>query len=154
MNPRRTFLFLLTAVLGCGTTTSRAADTNSASPVALSLINTVDAKTTFRIFRRQPANNHWDNGQAYAGTNGVALLKILESSKPWDGKQYAAAYGSLHAYQPAYTITIDWSRAKKERDMHSVTLCYGNRLFSYGDGLYQISDNSYDLMNRLFPDNK
>jgi hypothetical protein len=154
MNARRTFLFLLATVLCCGAVTSRAADTNNTSPNILSITNAIDAKTTFRIFRRRPDNNYWDKGHAYAYTNGVALLNALKTSKPWDGRQHAAAYGSLHAYQPALTITIDWSRTKKERDARSVTLCYGNHLFLYGDDLYQIQDGNYDLMNRLFPDNK
>jgi hypothetical protein len=125
------------------------------APPALSRItNTVDAKTTFRIFRRRPDNNHWDTGNAYAYTNGVALLKALVASKQWEGKSHAAAYGQFHAHTPGIKITIDWSRTKEERKAHSVTFCYGNRLFWYGDSVYQIPETSYELVDRLFPKNK
>jgi len=122
--------------------------------VSLRVTNTTDARTTFRIFRRRPDNNHWDAGSAYAYTNGVALLRALETSKPWDNKSHAAAYGLLHAHTPGIELTIDWSRTKKERKTHSVALCYGNRLFWYGDSVYQIPKSSYEAADRLFPKNK
>ncbi len=120
----------------------------------LTITNAVNAKTTFQIFRRLPKNNYWDSGSAYAYTNGVALLKALETSKQWDGKSHAAAYGLLHAHQPSVTITIDWSRTKKDHKARSVTLCYGNRLFWYGDEIFQIPETSYEVVDRLFPKNK
>jgi len=144
-------LLLLLVILGGPTTARVAAD---APPATLSVTKTVEAKTTFRLFRRRPDNNQWDAGTAYPYTNGVALLKVLETSTTWDGKSHAAAYGLLHAHTPGIEITIDWSRAKKERKTHSVALCYGNRLFWYGDSVYQIPESSYDVVDRLFPKNK
>jgi hypothetical protein len=102
----------------------------------------------------RPDNNRWDSGSAYAYTNGIALLRALETSKQWDGKSDAAAYGMLHAHTPSVEITIDWSRTKKDRKTRSVTLRYGNRLFWYGDEVYQIPETSYDVVDRLFPKNK
>ncbi len=144
-------ILVILLMLGSSSTASIAADAPTAS---LSITNTVDAKSTFRIFRRRPDNNHWDAGSAYAYTNGVALLRALETSKTWDGKSHAAAYGLLHAHIPGLEITIDWSRMKTERKTRSVALCYGNRLFSYGDSVYQIPETSYEVVDRLFPKNK
>ena len=131
-----------------------AADKTNALAGSLRITNTIDAKTTFRIFRRRPDNNYWDDGHPYASTNGIQLVRALEASKPWDGKHHAAAYGMLHPYAPGYTIEIDWSRTKKERKTRSVVLCYGNRLFWYSDNYYEIPETGYDLVDRLFPKNK
>ena len=149
MNATIVIVFLL--ILGGSIATSVAAD---APPASLNVTNTVDAKASFRIFRRRADNNHWDAGRAYSYTNGVALLRALETSKTWDGKSHAAAYGLLHAHTPGIEITIDWSRTKKERKTRSVALCYGNRLFWYGDSIYQLPETSCELVDRLFPKNK
>jgi hypothetical protein len=154
MIQRSTTTILLILMLASWSGSGRAAETTNAPSASLSITNTVDAKTTFRIFRRRPSNNHWDSGSAYAYTNGIALLRALETSKQWDGRSHAAAYGLLHAHTPSVEITIDWSRSKKDRKTRSVTLCYGNRLFWYGDSVYQIPEASYGFVDRLFPKNK
>jgi hypothetical protein len=130
------------------------AEATDTQPALLSLTNTMDTSTTFRIFRRRPDNNQWDAGSAYAYTNGVALLRALEESKPWDRTSYAAVYGLFHAHTPSLEITIDWSRAKTDQKTNSITLCYGNRLFWYGNSVYQIPEASHEVADKLFPKNK
>ena len=154
MSRRSTITILLILMLASWSVSGRAADSTNAPSASLSITNTVDAKATFRIFRRRPDNNHWDSGSTYAYTNGIALLRALETSKQWDRRSHAAVYGLVHAQTPGVEITIDWSRTKKDRKTHSVTLCYGNRLFWYGDSVYQIPEASYGLVDRLFPKNK
>lgn len=153
MKALRNFVFLLTGILVCHVTTGSAAEKADASTGVLHLTNTINAQSTFRIFRRRADNNYWDHGHVFARTNGIAFLKAIEGSKPWDGKTDAAAYGSWHAYPPGFTITIDWSRNKKERKTHSVTLCSGNLLFWWGDSYYHVSGSNYVLLDRLFPTN-
>jgi hypothetical protein len=154
MSRTSTTAILLMLMLASLPLSSRAADVANAPRASLSLTNTVDAKTTFRVSRRRSDNNHWDSGSAYAYAKGVALLRALEASKPWDGRSHAAAYGMLHAHTPGIEITIDWSRTKKDRKTRSVALCYGIRLFWYGDSVYQIPEASYGLVDRLFPKNR
>lgn len=124
----------------------------NAPPVSLHFTN-IEATTTFRIFRRR-TDNYWNDGSPYASTEGVALLRALETSKRWDGKSHGGAYGLLHAHTPGIEIKVDWSRTKEERQTHSVALCSGNRLFWYGDEIYQIPEPSYGVVDRLFPENK
>ena len=150
MNGRPKAILLLTLIVAA----LQFAPTSSAAPSSspLNITNTVGAKTTFKIFRRRPDNNHWDTGAAFSFTNGIALLKALETSKPWEDK--TPAYGGLHGHIPAVTITIDWSHTRKERKTHSITLCYGNRLFWYGDSVYEVPKNSYEVIDKFFPKNR
>ncbi len=132
----------------------KSVDAADSSSLQLNITNTVNDETTFKIFRRRAADNSWDTGSAFASTNGMHLLNALENSKKWDGKSHAAAYGMLHAYTPGIEFTIDWSQSQKERQAHSISLCYGNRLFWYGNSVYQVPENSYGLVDRLFPKDK
>ena len=151
MRTSPTLRLLLTLVLAGWTATSIAADSTNSSGAPLSVTNTVAANTTFKIFRRRPDNNYWDNnGRPYSYTNGIQLLRAFEKSQPWDGNRHGIAPG----HTPPVDIELDWSRTKKERKTHSIVLCYGNRLFWYNDETYEIPEASYALVDRLFPKNK
>lgn len=154
MNTLRSLIVLLLLALLCPVAGSLAADHTNLAIVSLGITNTINSRTTFKVFRRRADNHYWDSGKAYPRTNGIALLKALDSSSRWDGKSHAMAYGMLHAYEPGISIEIDWSRNKKERKSRSIALCYGNRLFWFRDSLHQLPEKNYELVDRLFPQNK
>jgi hypothetical protein len=123
------------------------------NPESSTITGTFDSTTEFRIFRRRPSNNHWDGGRAYPNEMGTALLIALQPSLPWDGKSHAIAYGT-HAYTTGLTIGIAWSNWPSDSRTRTVTLCYGNRLFWFGNSIYQIPEASYAVVDDLFPENR
>ena len=120
----------------------------------LDVIATV--KPEFRIFRRRPENNSWDDGSPFDRTTALAILNALVTATPWDHNSHAAAYG-MHASTPNITIGLTWCKDIKDesqRDTQSVHFCYGNRLFWYGNHVYQLSEQSHDVLNGIFAENK
>ncbi len=111
-------------------------------------------KPEFRIFRRRPENNSWDDGSPFDRTTALAILNALVTATPWDGS-HAAAYGR-HAHTPGIAISLAWCKDiqnDSQRDTQSVHICHGNWLFFYGNHVYQLSEQSHDVLNGIFPKN-
>jgi hypothetical protein len=129
-------------------------DAADVSPPNLTVTNSINAKTTFKVFRRSATNNHWENGARLAYTNGLALLTALEKSKQWVRKESCSGLWYAPRLYPEVTVMVDWSRTKKDSKTNSVSLCFGNRLFRHGGSLYQVPQSNYGEIDRLFPKNK
>ena len=123
----------------------------------LDIMAAVQPDSQFRIFRRRPKDRSWDEGSPFDRTTAMRSLDALATAKFWDGKKHAAAYSPWDVQSPALTIELAWCKDmqnKSQRDAQSVALCYGNWLFWYGDGLYQVSEQSHNVLNKIFPENQ
>ena len=65
-------------------------------PQRLDVMAMVKPDTEFRIVRRRPENNYWDDGSPFDRTAALAVLNAMAGATEWDGKHHAAAYG-VHA---------------------------------------------------------
>ena len=107
------------------------------------------------LVQRQAAwvNNYWDDGSPFDHTAALAVLNASATGTPW----HTADYGSVCALPPGINIHVAWCQDMKDeaqRKNCSIAICYGNWLFSYGDGLYQLSQEGHEVFNRVFPENK
>jgi hypothetical protein len=153
------YFFLTAGFCSCSATTNYTGHSETALAIGIregriSLANTVDEHTTFRISRWESEKKLWVGWGPYPVTNGIVLLRALEGAKPWDGTTGAAAYGLLHVHKPRVMIVLDWSRNKDEQDARLIKLCFGNRLFHYWGDVWEVPIGNYELMDRLFPENK
>jgi hypothetical protein len=126
-------------------------------PRKLDLKAAVKPDTEFRIFRRLRENNHWDDGIPFDRNTALTVLDIAATAAPWDGKKHAAAYSPWDIQPPELTIILSWCKDmedKRQRDTQSIRFCYGNWLFWYGDNIYQLSKQSRDEINHIFPENQ
>jgi hypothetical protein len=157
----RTLLLLLPTVLllsGC----SRPSDHKEDSPQvmianaqrALENVAAVKPDIQFRVYRRRPENNYWDDGTAYPHTNALAILKAVSNATPWDGSNHAAAYGQWHAHTPGIRIGLAWWTTEAEKKTNAIHFCYGNWLFWYGGWVFQTSKEGHDTLDAYFPENR
>ena len=67
----------------------------------------VKQDTQFRIFRRRPENNYWDDGSPFDRATALAALSAVATATRWDDSSHAAAYGLHHAHTPGETRSIN-----------------------------------------------
>jgi len=123
----------------------------------LNVMATVNPDTEFRLYRRLPKNNYWDDGSPFPRVDALAVVDAIDSAKPWDRISHAAVIGQYHAYTPGYTLCLSWCKDMKDdtqREKGSVAICYGNWLFDYGNTDYQLSEEGHEVFNRVFSENK
>jgi hypothetical protein len=121
------------------------------------IMATIKPDTEFRVYRRLPKNNYWDDGNPFDRTTALTVLNALATATPWDHYSHAACYSPWDTQSPGLTIELVWCKDlkdKAQRDKGSVTLCGGNWLFVYGDAINQLTPENHEILNRVFPENK
>ena len=123
-------------------------DEGEAPPRQLLLTNTIGASTDFRLFRKR-LDGAWSEGVVYPRSNAVAVVRALEGAMLWDGVSHVP-----DQRMPGVGIGLDWSSDVSERKVRAVWLCKGNRLVWHTDCFYEVPDEAWKIIEKIFPENQ
>jgi hypothetical protein len=122
----------------------------------LDVMATIAPHSEFRIYRIRPDRHGLDDGNPYPRKDALAVIDaLIVNAKRWE--PYTDDPEMSCILPPPNATELIWCKDIKDREQRkkcSVTICYGNNLFWYGNNTYEISKEGREVLDRMFPENR